>query len=65
MYVNPIPYIDEGKEFEMRLRVVFDDVVEVSEGKRKAAEFIKNMQVENLAQAFSCTVIKAVYPKEG
>lgn len=64
MYVNPILYIDEGKEFEMRLRVVFDDVVEVSEGKRKAAEYIKNTPVEKLVQAFSCTDIKAVYPKE-
>ncbi|MCI8564324.1 MAG: hypothetical protein HFH69_12575 [Lachnospiraceae bacterium] len=64
MYVNPIPYIDEGKEFEMRLRVVFDDVVEISEGKRKAAEYIKNTPVEKLVKTFSCTDIKAVYPKE-
>ena len=64
MYVNPIPYIDAGKEFEIRLRVVFDDVVEVKEGKRRVAEYIKSMDVEAILQSLSCVSIKAVYPEE-
>ena len=47
--MNPIPYIDKGKAFELRLRVVFDDVVEVNEGRRKAAEYIQSMDVETLS----------------
>lgn len=42
MYVNPIPLIDAGKEFEMRLKVVFDDIISVEDGKRKTAEYINN-----------------------
>ena len=55
MYVNPIPHIDAGKEFEMRLSVTFDDVIDVD---------IKNLDVKRLAKAIVCTRIKAVYPEE-
>lgn len=27
VYANPIPYLDEGKEFEMRIRVVSDEAL--------------------------------------
>lgn len=64
MYANPIPYIDMGKEFELRIRVKFDDVVDVSVGKRKAAEYLKNLPVDEIEKALSCTKIEPVYPKE-
>lgn len=64
-YVNPIPYIEAGKEFELRVKVTFDEVVEVGEARKRAAEFIKNMPIEELASALSCLGIKAVYPKKG
>ena len=64
MYVNPIPHIDAGKEFEMRLSVTFDDVIDVEEAKKKTAEYIKNLDVKRLAKAIVCTRIKAVYPEE-
>ena len=62
--MNPIPYIEAGKEFELRVKVTFDEVVEVKEARKRAAEFIKNMQIEELASALSCLNIKAVYPNE-
>lgn len=62
MYVNPIPYVDKGKEFEMRLAVTFDNLVEVEEAKLRTAEYIKGLPVEELKQIIVCTDIKAVYP---
>ena len=64
MYVNPIPYIEKGKKFEMRLAFEFDELVEVDEAKRIVAEEIKKMPVEQLAKALSCSKIYPVYPEE-
>lgn len=41
--MNPIPYIDAGKVFELRLRLKYDEVIEVEEAKKRTAEFIKDM----------------------
>lgn len=38
--------------------------VEVKEGKRRVAEYIKSMDVEAILQSLSCVSIKAVYPEE-
>lgn len=53
-YLNPIPYIDMAKEFEFRIRLVSDEVIETKEAKRKAAEFIKNMTVDEICEWLSC-----------
>lgn len=62
-YINPIPYIDAGKEFEMRLTAKFTDVMEVGEAKLRIAEYIKSLPVEQIVAFLSCTKIKAVYPE--
>ena len=60
-YVNPIPYVDAAKEFELRLKLHFDEVIEVDEAKKYAAEFIKNCSVEELCEHLSCKMFP-VYP---
>ncbi len=65
VYINPIPYIDAGKEFEMRLTAKFDEVIELGEAKLHIAEYIKSLPVEQIVPYLSCTKIKAVYPEKG
>ena len=62
VYVNPIPYLDEGKEFEMRIRVVSNEVLPEEEAKRKCAEFIKSLSVEELAEKWISCKSFPVYP---
>lgn len=62
-YLNPIPYFDAAKEFEFRMRLVDDEVLEVKEAKRKAAEFIKSMSVDEICKWLSCKSFP-VYPDE-
>lgn len=64
MYVNPIPYVDKGKKFEMRIAFRFDEPIDVAEAKRIVAEEIKKLPVEQLAAAISCEKIYPVYPGE-
>lgn len=61
-YINPIPYIDMAKEFEFRMRLVSDEVIETKEAKRRAAEFIKNMSIDELCKWLSCKSFP-VYPE--
>ena len=63
-YINPIPYIEAGKEFELRLKVVFDEVVELETAKKSAAEYIKGLPMEDLEKSLACLEIKPVYPPE-
>ena len=64
VYVYPIPYIDAGKEFEMRLTVKFEEVIELDEAKRIVAEHIKSLPVETIMRSLSCAKIKPVYPEK-
>lgn len=62
-YINPIPYIEAGKKFEMRLTARFDEVIELNEAKLRIAEYIKSLPVEQIVAFLSCTKIEAVYPE--
>lgn len=62
MYINPIPYIDEAKEFEMRIRLVSDEVIPEEEAKRKAAEYIKSLSVRELCTKWISCKTFPVYP---
>jgi predicted membrane-bound dolichyl-phosphate-mannose-protein mannosyltransferase len=64
MYINPIPYLDEAKEFEMRIRVVSDEVIPADEAKRKVAEFIKSLSVEELCEKWIACKMFPVYPNK-
>lgn len=64
MYINPIPYIDEAKKFEMRLSVSLDNVTEVSKAKEIVAEYILGLSKEDIVKSLSCKMYP-VYPKEG
>lgn len=61
MYINPIPYIDMAKKFEMRLGVTFDEPIEVEKAKERVAEYILGLSKEELIKALSCTMFP-VYP---
>lgn len=63
-YINPIPYIDEAKEFEMRISVVSNEVLPEKEAKLKCAEFIKSLSVEELAEKWISCKIFPVYPEK-
>lgn len=62
MWVNPIPYIDKAKKFEMRLSVSLDKVTEISEAKEIVAEYILNLSKEDIIKALSCKMFP-VYPE--
>lgn len=63
-YVNPIPAIDVGKIFEMRLSMHFEEPVPVETAKRQMAEYILQQSPETLAGWIHCLEIKAMYPKD-
>lgn len=63
-YVNPIPAVDVGKDFEMRLEMRFDMLTPVDKAKRHAAEYILAQTPETLTQWLRCANIKALYPKD-
>ena len=63
VYVNPIPYIDMGKEFEMRLTAKFNEVIELEEAKLRVAEYINDLPAEEIVRFLSCSLIKTVYPE--
>ena len=63
-YVNPIPAIDTGKQFEIRLEMRFDMLTPVDKAKRRAAEYILAQTPETLAKWLQCTNVKALYPKD-
>lgn len=63
-YVNPIPAVDVGKKFEMRLAMRFDEPVPVETARRQMAEYLLQQSPETLAGWIQCTEIKAMYPKD-
>lgn len=64
-YVNPIPYIDKAKEFEMRFSVSLDEVTDVHRAKEIVAEYILGLSREDLIRGLVCTQQYAVYPESG
>ena len=64
-YVNPIPYIDAAKKFEMRLIVTLDEVTEVQRTKEIVADYILGLSKEDLIKGIACTQQFAVYPESG
>lgn len=63
-YVNPIPAIDVGKKFEMRLAMSFDEPVPVEDAKLQMAKYLLEQAPETLASWISCSSIKAMYPDD-
>lgn len=62
-YLNPIPYLDAAKEFELRIRLVSDEPISEKDAKRKTAEFIKNMTVDEISRWLSCKSFP-IYPED-
>lgn len=63
-YVNPIPAIGVGKDFELRLGMKFDMLVPVDEAKRQCAEFILSQDRDTVAGWLVCSAVRALYPKD-
>lgn len=61
-YVNPIPAIDVGKQFEMRLAMRFDEPVPVESAKLQMAKYLLEQPPETLASWIHCDKVKAMYP---
>ena len=61
VYINPIPYIDVAKEYEIRIKLVSDEVIEYEKAKIKCAEHIKSLSIDELCQIMSVKIF-AVYP---
>lgn len=55
-YINPIPYIDRAKRFEMRLLVSLDELTEIDEAKEIVADFILSMDKDKLKDSLSCEI---------
>ena len=60
-YINPIPYIDMGKEFEIRLSLHFEELLDVDKAKDIAADYILGLSKEDLKKVLSCKTYP-VYP---
>lgn len=54
MWVNPIPYIDKAKKFEMRLSVSLDEVTEIDKAKEVVAEYLLSLSKEDIIKSLSC-----------
>lgn len=63
-YVNPIPTIDIGKSFQMKLAMHFDEPVPVDTAKCKMAEYILQQDVATIASWITCEKIKPMYPDD-
>ena len=64
MWVNPIPYVDAGKEFEMRLHVKLDQVTEANKAIELVADYILGLSKEELIKGIACTKSYAVFPED-
>lgn len=63
-YVNPIPAIDVGKQFEMRLSMHFDEPIRVEDAKLRMAKYLLEQSPETLASWIHCGKCKAMYPDD-
>ena len=63
-YVNPVPMIDAGKRFSLRLELTFPELVEVEAAKLRAAEYLLSQDAPTVASWFHCLNIKPIYPKD-
>lgn len=63
-YVNPIPAIDVGKRYQMRLAMSFEEPVPVEQAKLQMARHILEQTPETLASWISCDKIQAMYPDD-
>lgn len=63
-YVNPIPAVDMGKHFEVRLEFRYPDVIPVDEAKCRIAVLVKDTDADTLAGWIKCTKIKPLYPAD-
>lgn len=60
-YINPIPYIDMAKEFEIRLGLHFEEPLDVARAKDIAADYILGLSKEDLKKTLSCKAYP-IYP---
>lgn len=63
-YVNPIPAIDVGKKFEMRLSMSYDEPIPVEDAKLQMAKYLLEQTPETIASWTHCDRIYALYPKD-
>lgn len=61
-YINPIPYLDKAKEFEMRIKIKLDTVTGIDQAKEIVADYIQNMPKSEIIKALSCETFP-VYPE--
>lgn len=52
-YINPIPYIDMAKEFEIRIKLISDEVIDEEKAKIQCAEYIKSLSTDALCKIMS------------
>lgn len=62
-YINPIPYADAAKEFEMRIKIKLDTVTGIDQAKGIVADYIQNMPKSEVVKALSCKTFP-VYPED-
>ena len=63
-YVNPIPAIDIGKTFRMKLEMHFDEPIPVDAAKQKMAEYLLEQDPATIASWISCEKINPMYPDD-
>lgn len=62
-YINPIPYVDAAKKFEMRIKINLDTVTGIDQAKGIVADYIQNMPKSEIVKALSCETFP-VYPED-
>ena len=60
-YINPIPYVDKAKRFEIRLSIKLDELTDVEHAKEIAADYILSMDRKKLIDSLGCELFP-VYP---
>lgn len=63
-YVNPIPAIDIGKTFRMKLEMHFDEPIPVETARHKMAEYILQQDPATIASWITCEKISPMYPDD-
>ena len=63
-YINPVPTIDMGRKFEIRLVLEFAQLADVEEARKQAAEWLLKQDPAAVASWMRCSDVKPVYPDE-
>lgn len=63
VYINPIPFIDAGKDFIFELNIKLDDITEIEHAKEIVADYILSLPKEKIVKGLKCKKIEPVYPE--